>query len=74
MKDVLGYFEIDVPEIKKGDSLKPKKPPRKDSEGGPEPPKKQKDESEGSKEEPKTEQKPKSEEKGQKSEGKKEEL
>ena len=38
MKDVLKYFEIEVPEIKKGDSLKPKKPPAKvsgDSPKGP---------------------------------------
>jgi len=62
MKEVLKYFEIDVPEIKKGDSLKPKKPARKDSEG-PEPPKKQADEKT---KEPKTEQQPKTEKKEEK--------
>lgn len=29
MKDVLKYFDIDIPEVKKGDSLKPKKSPTK---------------------------------------------
>jgi hypothetical protein len=33
MKEVLKYFEVDIPELKKPEGLKPKKPPRKDSEG-----------------------------------------
>ncbi|KAI6210570.1 Thioredoxin domain-containing protein [Aphelenchoides besseyi] len=65
MKDVLRYFDIEVPEIKRGDSLKPKKPARKESDG-PEPPKKQKDEKKV--EEPKTEQKPKTDAKSAKEE------
>uniref|UniRef100_A0A914YYS5 Thioredoxin domain-containing protein n=1 Tax=Panagrolaimus superbus TaxID=310955 RepID=A0A914YYS5_9BILA len=45
MKDVLRYFEIDVPDLKKGDGLKPKKPEKKRSkEDGPEPPKMKKEE------------------------------
>ncbi|CAD5234440.1 unnamed protein product [Bursaphelenchus xylophilus] len=42
MKDVLRHFEIDVPDLKKPDGLKPKKPAKKTD--GPEPPKKQKKE------------------------------
>lgn len=60
MKDVLRFFEIDVPEIKKGDSLKPKKPAKLNA---PEPPKKQKEVPAAKKNEPKTEQKPTSSEK-----------
>ena len=46
MKDVLRHFEIDVPDLKKGDGLKPKKPEKKRSkEDGPEPPKMKKEES-----------------------------
>lgn len=36
MKDVLKYFEIEVPDVKKGDSLKPKKPAKGDELKGPE--------------------------------------
>lgn len=72
MKDVLKHLEIEVPEAKKGDSLKPKKPARKDADAGPEPPKKQKETAEKIKEEPKTEVKPKSEEKVEKKDSKQE--
>jgi len=36
MKDVLKYFGIDVPDSKKPEGLKPKKPPRKDAPEAPE--------------------------------------
>uniref|UniRef100_A0A7E4WDT0 Thioredoxin domain-containing protein n=1 Tax=Panagrellus redivivus TaxID=6233 RepID=A0A7E4WDT0_PANRE len=50
MKDVLRYFEIEVPDLKKGDSLKPKKPEKKRSkEDGPEPPKEEEKKKSGKK-------------------------
>uniref|UniRef100_A0AC34QPL5 Thioredoxin domain-containing protein n=1 Tax=Panagrolaimus sp. JU765 TaxID=591449 RepID=A0AC34QPL5_9BILA len=73
MKDVLRHFEIEVPDMKKGDSLKPKKPEKKRSHSdGPEPPKKEKKEDEKPKtEEPKKQAEP---EKPPKKEDKKSEL
>lgn len=57
MKDVLRYFEIEVPDLKKGDSLKPKKPEKKPRtlEDGPEPPKIKDSKKEEAKEEKKKE-------------------
>ena len=56
MKDVLRYFEIEVPNLKKGESLKAKKPEKKRSHAdGPEPPqkgKKEKEEKETKEEKP----------------------
>ena len=56
MKDVLRYFDIEVPSLKKGESLKAKKPEKKRIHAdGPEPPqkeKKEKDEKETKEEKP----------------------
>jgi protein-disulfide reductase (glutathione) len=74
MKDVLRHFEIDVPDLKKGDGLKPKKPEKKRSkEDGPEPPKMKAEKKEDAKNEKKEEAKKETKKDGKK-DSKKSEL